>query len=52
MRQLVEGEIGEIRTAIDRRKLSDSFLSDRSFLVEKSGFHILVPTSGTYEDEY
>lgn len=52
MRQLVEGEICEIRAAIDRRKLSDSFLSDRSFLVEESGFHILVPTSGTYEDEY
>lgn len=53
MRQLVQKEIDEIREAIYRRKRSDSFPSDRSFLLEgESGLRDYEAMQDPNADKY
>lgn len=53
MRPLIQGEIDEIREAIYRRKRSDSFPSNQSFLVkEEPSLREYVSTQDLKQDEY
>ena len=53
MRQLVQEEVDEIREAIYRRKRSDYFPSDRSFLLEgESGLLDYEAIQDPNADEY